>query len=50
MKQPAARHTIQLLAVFATRTPIAIGCYCENETQCHRSVLINLIRAAVKTS
>lgn len=46
MKQPAARHTIELLAALSQRTPIAIGCYCEDETRCHRSVLIELIRVA----
>ncbi len=46
MKEPTARHTIELLATVAQRTRIAIGCYCEDETRCHRSVLIQLIRAA----
>ena len=48
MKEPAARHTIELLAALARQTPIAIGCYCEDESRCHRSVLIKLIRAAAK--
>lgn len=46
MKEPVARHTIELLAALAKRTPVAIGCYCEDESRCHRSVLIKLIRAA----
>jgi uncharacterized protein YeaO (DUF488 family) len=46
MKQPAARHTIELLAALARHTPIAVGCYCEDESRCHRSALIKLIRAA----
>ena len=46
MEQPAARHIIELLAKIAERTPIAIGCYCEDESRCHRSVLIELIRGA----
>jgi uncharacterized protein YeaO (DUF488 family) len=49
MKEPAARHVIELLAAMAQRTPIAVGCYCEDEKCCHRSVLIELIRAAGKT-
>jgi uncharacterized protein YeaO (DUF488 family) len=48
MKRPEARHTIELLATLAQKTPIAVGCYCEDETCCHRSVLIKLIRAAGK--
>jgi uncharacterized protein YeaO (DUF488 family) len=48
MSQPTARHTIELLAVLAEQTPIAVGCYCEDESRCHRSVLIALIRAAYR--
>ena len=48
MRQPVARHTIELLAAIARQTPIAVGCYCEDESRCHRSVLIKLIRAAGK--
>jgi uncharacterized protein YeaO (DUF488 family) len=46
MKEPAARHTIELLAAIAREMPIAVGCYCEDESRCHRKVLIELIRAA----
>ncbi len=46
MKEPAARHTIELLAAIAERTPISVGCYCEDENRCHRSVLLELIRNA----
>lgn len=49
MKQPAARHTIELLAALARRTPLAVGCYCEDESRCHRAALIKLIRAAGKS-
>src|SRR5262245_3965357 len=37
MKRPEARCTIELLAAVAKRTPVAVGCYCEDETCCHRS-------------
>jgi uncharacterized protein YeaO (DUF488 family) len=46
MKEPKARHVIELLAAIAEQTPIGVGCYCEDESTCHRSVLIQLIRAA----
>jgi uncharacterized protein YeaO (DUF488 family) len=46
MKQPEARHTIELLAAVARQTPLAVVCYCEDETRCHRTALIELIRAA----
>ena len=48
MKQPGARHTIELLAAISQRTPIAVGCFCEDENRCHRSALVKLIRAAGK--
>lgn len=41
-----ARQTIKLLAAVAGRMPVAIGCYCEDERRCHRSVLARLIRRA----
>ena len=43
MSQTEARQTIALLAVLARRMPIAIGCYCEDESRCHRSLLRRLI-------
>jgi uncharacterized protein YeaO (DUF488 family) len=48
MQEPAARHTIELLAAISRQTPIAVGCYCEDESRRHRSMLIKLIRAAGK--
>lgn len=48
MKQPASRHAIELLAEIAQRTPISLGCFCEDESHCHRSVLRKLIEQAAK--
>jgi uncharacterized protein YeaO (DUF488 family) len=45
-KSTDARQTITLLSEIAKRTPISIGCYCEDETQCHRFVLQELIEGA----
>lgn len=42
------RQAIRLLAQLAQRTPIAIGCHCQNEKRCHRSILLKLIRDAAK--
>ena len=39
-----ARQAILLLAELAKRTPLAIGCYCENESHCHRSRLYEIIQ------
>jgi uncharacterized protein YeaO (DUF488 family) len=38
-----ARQTVQLLAELARRTPISIGCFCADESRCHRSHLRKLI-------
>ena len=44
-----ARQTLQLLAAIAKRTPISIGCFCADESRCHRSRLRQLIaRAATR--
>lgn len=48
MQRPEARHAIELLAAISRHTPIAVGCYCEDESRCHRSVLIDLIHSATK--
>ncbi len=46
MKQPDSRHAIELLAEIAKRTPISIGCFCQDESHCHRSILRKLIEQA----
>ena len=46
MSATDARQAIELLARLSLRTPIAIGCYCEDESRCHRSALAALIREA----
>ncbi len=48
MKQPDSRHAIELLAAMAKRMPISIGCFCEDESHCHRSVLRELIQQAAR--
>jgi uncharacterized protein YeaO (DUF488 family) len=39
LRRPPASHALNLLAALARGTPIAVGCFCEDETRCHRSVL-----------
>jgi uncharacterized protein YeaO (DUF488 family) len=46
MRNADARQALVLLAELAKRTPIAIGCYCTDESRCHRSVLRALINEA----
>ena len=44
MKQPAASRLLGLLAALSQRTALSVGCYCADETRCHRSVLRALLR------
>jgi uncharacterized protein YeaO (DUF488 family) len=43
MGAPEAAHAIALLAALSTRSDFAVGCYCEDEAHCHRSVLRQLL-------
>ena len=44
MAKPENARTIELLAVFSHHANFSVGCYCENEAHCHRSVLRELLR------
>lgn len=43
MKVPTARRDLELLAALSHRTSFSIGCYCEDESICHRSILRDLL-------
>jgi uncharacterized protein YeaO (DUF488 family) len=43
MSSPDASHAIELLAALSHHTNLSVGCYCENEAHCHRSVLRELL-------
>jgi len=43
MNEPAARRTLDLLAALSQDANFSIGCYCEEESRCHRSVLRELL-------
>lgn len=43
MAEPDAAHALELLAALSHRTNLAVGCYCEHEDHCHRSVLRALL-------
>jgi len=43
MNTPAAARLLDLLASLSHQTNFAVGCYCENEERCHRSVLRELL-------
>jgi len=43
MKQPAASRLLDLLAALSQGTDLSLGCYCADESRCHRSVLRALL-------
>ena len=43
MKRPEPSRLLALLAALSHQTDLAVGCYCENESRCHRSVLKALL-------
>jgi uncharacterized protein YeaO (DUF488 family) len=43
MKQPEAGRLLDLLAALSHQTSFSVGCYCEHENRCHRSVLRELL-------
>jgi uncharacterized protein YeaO (DUF488 family) len=43
MKAPDAARTLDLLAALSHSTHMSVGCYCEDESRCHRSILRKLL-------
>lgn len=43
MATPAAKHDIELLATLSHTADFSVGCYCEHEERCHRSILKQLL-------
>ena len=43
MAKPEPRHALELLATLSHHTNFSVGCYCENEARCHRSVLRGIL-------
>lgn len=43
MKEPSRERLLQLLAALSHQTDFAVGCYCEREDRCHRSILRELL-------
>lgn len=44
MGKPDADATLNVLAALSHNAAFSIGCYCEDESRCHRSVLRELLR------
>ena len=46
MSQPGQQQLIELLAKMSHHADFSVGCYCEHEARCHRSVLKQLLSEA----
>ncbi|QQP99906.1 DUF488 domain-containing protein [Lysobacter enzymogenes] len=43
MKGHDAQHALELLAAMSHGSDFSVGCYCEDESHCHRSILRELL-------
>lgn len=43
MKRPEAARLLALLAALSQTSNFSVGCYCEDEARCHRSILRKLL-------
>ena len=43
MREPQPQRLIAMLAALSQQTDFAVGCYCEDATHCHRSMLAKLL-------
>ena len=46
MAEPAPRHLIATLAALSATTSFSVGCYCADESCCHRAILRELLSDA----
>ena len=46
MKKPAASRLLAVLALLSHHANFSVGCYCEDESRCHRSILRQLLEEA----
>ena len=44
LKRPAAARLLALLAALSHQTNVSVGCYCADESRCHRSILRALLK------
>lgn len=44
MSKPEASRVLDLLAALSHQTQLSVGCYCEDERRCHRSILRELLQ------
>ena len=43
MKEPAVQRLFQVLAALSHESNFSVGCYCDDESRCHRSILRELL-------
>jgi uncharacterized protein YeaO (DUF488 family) len=43
MRQPTAQRLLALVANLSSQTNLSLGCYCGDQTRCHRSLLKDLL-------
>lgn len=43
MRAPAASQSLDVLAALSHHANFSVGCYCENESRCHRTLLRQLL-------
>jgi uncharacterized protein YeaO (DUF488 family) len=43
MAVPAASHSLDVLAALSHHASFSVGCYCENASRCHRTLLCELL-------
>ena len=46
LNEPAARHLVHALAALSHQGNFSVGCYCEDENRCHRSILRAVLKEA----
>lgn len=44
LKAPERARLLDLLAAMSRQTDFSVGCYCEDEIRCHRSILRELLK------
>ena len=44
MAAPEPSRTLDVLAALSKHADFSVGCYCEDESRCHRSILRQLLR------
>ena len=44
MASPSASRVLDLLAALSQSADFSVGCYCEDESRCHRSILRRLLK------